>query len=69
MCTITLKIDESDSKAKEFLLYVEDFAKKNEFVDVLHTPNDETLKSFEDAKNDNLHTAKDSDELFSQLGT
>ena len=67
MCTLTIKIDESNSKAKEFLLYVENFAKNNDFVDVSHTPNEETLKSFDDAKNGNLFMAKDSDDLFKQL--
>ncbi len=67
MCTLTLKIDESNSKAKEFLLYVENFAKNNKFVDISHFPNNETLKSFEDVKNGNIFNAKDSDDLFKQL--
>jgi antitoxin component of RelBE/YafQ-DinJ toxin-antitoxin module len=67
MYTLTLKIDESDSKAREFLLYIEDFARKNDFVDVSHTPNKETLKSLENAQKGKVFRAKDSDDLFRQL--
>ncbi len=67
MCTLTLKIDERDSKAKEFLLYVENFAKKNDFVEVWHTPNNETKQAIEDIENGNVFETKNVDDLFRQL--
>ena len=67
MCTLTLKIDESDSEAKKFLLYVENFAREHTSVDVLYSPNKETLKSFEDSDNGRVFKARDVDDLFRQL--
>ena len=67
MCTITLKINESDSKAKELLLYIERFAREHNSVDILHSPNDETLQAFEDIKNGNVFKTNDVDDLFRQL--
>jgi antitoxin component of RelBE/YafQ-DinJ toxin-antitoxin module len=67
MCTITLKINESDSKAKEFLLYIEKFAREHNSVDVLHSPNEETLQAFNDIENGNVFKANDVDDLFRQL--
>jgi len=67
MCTITLKIDENDNKAKEFLLYIEKFAREHNSVDVLHFPNKETLQAFDDIENGNVIKADDVDDLFRQL--
>ncbi len=67
MCTITLKIDENDSKAKEFLLYIENFAREHSSVEVWHTPNEETKHAIEDIENGSVFKAKDVDDLFNQL--
>ncbi len=69
MTTITLKINEKSSLGKLFLEFVKTFVSEKKGVEIVKTPNAETLKVIEDAKKGiGVNKVKNSAELFKQLG-
>ncbi|OFY90551.1 MAG: hypothetical protein A3K10_10235 [Bacteroidetes bacterium RIFCSPLOWO2_12_FULL_31_6] len=69
MTTITLKINEKSSLGKLFLEFVKTFVSEKKGVEIVNTPNAETLKVIEDAKKGiGVNKVKNSAELFKQLG-
>lgn len=51
MTTITLKINEKSSLGKLFLEFVKTFVSEKKGVEIVKTPNAETLKAMQDAEN------------------
>lgn len=67
MATYTLSINEKSDKAKNFLKFLEDYARDNRFVHIEKMPNRETKKAIEDARNGKLHKANSVEELFNSI--
>lgn len=68
MTTITLKINEKSSFGKLFLEFVKTFVSEKKGVEIVKTPNAETLKAIEEVeKGIGVIKAKNVDELFKKL--
>jgi hypothetical protein len=69
MVTITLKIKEKTKVGKALLSIVNLISSENKGVEVCDTPNFETIKAIEEAKNKiSLTRAINSKDLFKKLG-
>jgi len=67
MTTITLKINEKSKAGKLLTGMIELLSKNKSDVEIISTPNFETLKAMEDAKNGKVIRAKNATELLSIL--
>lgn len=67
MTTITLKINEKSKAGKLLTGMIELLSKNKSDVEIISTPNFETLKAMEDAKNGKVIRAKNAKELISIL--
>lgn len=67
MATYTLSINENSDKAKNFLRFLEDYAKDNRFFEIDRIPNEETLQAIKDVEEGRTFEAKDVGDLFRQL--
>jgi len=67
MTTITLKINEKSKAGKLLTGMIELLSKNKSDVEIISTPNFETLKAMEDAKNGKVIRAKNAKELISFL--
>jgi len=67
MKTITLKINEKSKAGKLLTGMIELLSKNKSDVEIISTPNFETLKAMEDAKNGKVIRAKNAEELISIL--
>lgn len=67
MTTITLKINEKSKAGKLLTGMIELLSKNKSDVEIISTPNFETLKAMEDAKNGKVIRAKNAEELISIL--
>ncbi len=69
MTTITLKINEKSKAGKTFLSMVRFFTEEKNGVEILKTPNLETVKAMYEVENKiGLTSVKNSKELFKRLG-
>jgi hypothetical protein len=69
MTTITLKINEKSKAGKTLLSMVQFFNEEKNGVEILKTPNLETLKAMYEVENKmGLTRVKNSKELFKKLG-
>ena len=69
MTTITLKINEKSKAGKTFLSMVRFFTEEKNGVEILNTPNLETIKAMYEVENKiGLTRVKNSKELFKKLG-
>lgn len=67
MTTITLKINEKSKAGKLLTGMIELLSKNKSDVEIISTPNFETLKAMEDAKNGKVIRAKNAAALISIL--
>ena len=67
MATYTLSINEKSDKAKNFLKFLEDYARDNRFVQIEKMPNKITLEAIRDVEEGRTYEAKDVNDLFRQL--
>jgi hypothetical protein len=67
MTTITLKINEKTKAGKLLTAMIDLLCKNKSDVEIINTPNFETLKAMEDAKNGKVIKAKSAKELLSIL--
>ncbi len=69
MTTITLKINEKSKAGKTLLSMVRFFTEEKKGVEVIQTPNLETVKAMYEVENKiGLKYAKNSSDLFNKLG-
>ncbi len=67
MTTITLKINEKTKAGKLLTGMIELLSKNKSDVEIISTPNFDTLKAMEDAKNGKVIKAKNAKELLAIL--
>lgn len=67
MTTITLKINEKSKAGKILTGMIELLSKNKNDVEIVATPNFETLKAMEDSRNGKVIRAKNAKELLSIL--
>ena len=67
MTTITLKINEKTKAGKLLTAMIDLLSKNKSDVEIVSTPNFETLKAMDDAKNGKVIRAKNASELLSIL--
>ncbi len=69
MTTITLKINEKSKAGKTLLSMVRFFTEEKKGVEVIQTPNLETVKAMYEVENKiGLSRAKNASDLFNKLG-
>lgn len=67
MATITLKINERSSFGKAILELIKIGISENKGVELVKTPNDETIKAIEEVKSGKVIKAKNASELIKKL--
>jgi hypothetical protein len=67
MTEYTIEINEKNAKAKRFLLFLQDYAKDNDFVKLEKTPNTVTRKAIDDARKGKTFKAKNAKSLFESI--
>jgi hypothetical protein len=67
MAAYTIEINESSSKAKHFLQFIEDYAKDNKFLTLEKIPNSITRKAIDDARKGKTMKAKSAKSLFESI--
>lgn len=67
MTTITLKINEKSKAGKLLTAMIDLFSKNKSDVEIINTPNFDTLKSMEDAKKGKVIRAKNAEALLAIL--
>lgn len=68
MVQITLKINERSKLGRIILDLIRLGTEKKEGIEVIHTPNQDTIKAIEDVKAGRTTKVKNSKDLFKQLG-
>jgi phenylpyruvate tautomerase PptA (4-oxalocrotonate tautomerase family) len=67
MTTITLKVNERTKAGKTVLSFLKFITEESKGVEVLHTPNYETLIAIQEAQKGKVIRAKNSKDLFKKL--
>jgi hypothetical protein len=69
MKTITLKVNEKTKAGKSLLSFLKFITKESKGVEVIHTPNYDTLLAIQEAKSGKVIRAKNSKELLKKIST
>ncbi len=67
MTEYTIEINEKSAKAKRFLLFLQDYAKDNDFVKLEKSPNAVTRKAIDDARKGKTFKAINAKSLFESI--
>ena len=67
MSSYTIKINERSKKAKNFLKFLLDYAKDNDFISIDRSPNSVTRKAMKDAREGKVTKVDSVKELFDNI--
>lgn len=67
MTEYIIEINEKSAKGKRFLLFLQDYAKDNDFIKLEKTPNAVTIKAIDDARKGKTHKATNAKSLFEKI--
>ncbi len=67
MSSYTIKITKRSKKAKNFLMFLLDYAKDNDFISIDKSPNPVTRKAMKDARDGKVTKVESVKELFDNI--